>query len=236
VSTDKSWHTIFDVEFESRNSCTVELASFEQHKTVLLDVLRRASDGGPKSIPFNEQSAWRDLLIAASWYFRRPAIKRNTLHPARRFERLEDLAKALSRVRSLVHMAMRDDVGIDLFRGWWTETKRNTSPVSEQDINAVADEITDAVSRLAALEAAAKRAARDVPKKVGPPQGAGILSMQDIIALKGLYRRSTGREPGAGRPFVQLVEAFLVAVGRGDDTKQDYVVEVLKYARKQARR
>jgi hypothetical protein len=131
---------------------------------------------------------------------------------------------------------MQDDVGIDLFRGWWTETKRYASPVSEQALNAVADEITEAVAKLAALEAAARSAAQDVRKKVGPPTGRGILSMHDIIALKGLYRRSTGREPPRTGPFVQLVEEFLVAVGRGDNTKQDYVVEALKYADKQARK
>jgi hypothetical protein len=235
VSTEKSWHTIFDVEFESRKSYAAELASFERHKTALLDILRKAHDQGPKSKPFDEQPAWRALLIAAAWYFRRPVIKRNTLHPARRFERLDDLAKALSRARSIVHKAMQDDAGIDLFRGWWTETKRNTSPVLEQDIDAVADEITEAVAKLAALEAAARKAARAFPKKVGPQSGTGILSMHDIIALKGLYRWSTGREPRRG-PFVQLVEEFLVAVGRSDTTKQDYVVEALKYADKQARK
>jgi len=53
--------------------------------------------------------------------------------------------------------------------------------------------------------------------------------------LKGLYRQSTGREPRKGR-FVTLVEEFLVAVGQGDHTKHDYVVEALKYANKQARK
>jgi hypothetical protein len=235
MSTEKSWHTIFDVEFASRESNTAELASFEGHKTALLDILRKAHDGGPKSKPFEEQPAWRELIIAAAWYFRRPAIKQTTLLPARRFERLDDLTKALSRARSIVRKAMQDDVGIDLFRGWWTETKRNISPVSEQDIDAVADEITEAVAKLVALEAAARRAAGNLTKNVGPQSGTGILSMHDIIALKGLYRRSTGREPRRG-PFVQLVEEFLVAVGRSDATKQDYVVEALKYADKQVRK
>ena len=61
--------------------------------------------------------------------------------------------------------------------------------------------------------------------------------MHDIIALKALYRRSTGLEPRKGvGPFKELVETFLGAVGRGDDTKQDYVIEALKYADKHARK
>lgn len=236
MSRENSWHTIFDVDLESKPFYTAELASFERHKTALLDILRRAHDGGPKSNPFDGQAAWRQLISAAVWYFRRPIIKQNTLLPARRFERLHDLAKALSLARRLAHKAVQDEVGIDLFRGWWTETERYASTVSEQTVNAVADEITEAVAKLAALEAAARRAARDVRKKVGPTSGTGILSMADIIALKGLYRRSTGREPPRTGHFVQLVEEFLVAVGRGDDTKQDYVVEALKYADKQARK
>jgi hypothetical protein len=107
--------------------------------------------------------------------------------------------------------------------------------VSEQDINAVANEITEAAAKLEALEAAVTRARRTCLKKVGRPSGRGILSMHDVIALKGLYHWSTGRQP-RGRPFVQLVEEFLVALGQGDTTKQDYAVEALKYADKQARK
>jgi hypothetical protein len=40
---------------------------------------------------------------------------------------------------------------------------------------------------------------------------------------------------GAG-PFAKLIEKFFIAIGRGDDTKQDYVFEALKYQRKQARK
>jgi hypothetical protein len=240
MSTERSWHTIFEVEFASREPYTVEFASFEGHKTALLDILRKAHGGGAKSKPFDKQRAWRDLMIAAHWYFRRPAIKRKTLLPARRFERLQDLAKALSRARSIVNQAKLDDVAFDLFRGWWTETKR--PPVWEQvadarAIDAVADEITDAVAKLAALEAAARRAAGNLTKNVGPRSGTGILSMHDIIALKGLYQRSTGLEPPMGSgPFVEFVETFLSAVGQGDKTTKDYVVEALKYAGKQARK
>jgi hypothetical protein len=242
VSAEKSWHTIFDVEPESRQSYATQLASFERHKTALLDILRKAHGGGPKLNQFDEQPAWRGLIRAAVWYFLRPTLKHKTLLPARRVERLQDLAKALRRARGIVHNAVQDDVGIDLFRGWWIETERSAIPVSDRttlddDLNAVSSEIEEAVKGIANLAAAAKRAAQDVRTQAGSPSGSGLLSMHDIIALKAVFRRSTGLEARKGPgPFIDLVETFLGAVGRGDDTKQDYVIEALKYADKQARK
>jgi hypothetical protein len=231
MSTEKSWHTIFDVQFESRESYP-ELPSFERHKTSLLDILRKARD--PKSKPFEEQLAWRKLIIAAVWYFKRTKNDQKELLPSRRVERLlHDFVKPLRRVLGGAQKALQDDVGSDLSRGWWAETKG--SDTSMQAVNAVADEITDAFAKVAALEAAAARAARDLPKKVGARSETGILSMHDIINLRSLYRQSTGREP-RGRLFVEFVENFLAAVGQGDATEQDYVVDALKYAAKKARK
>lgn len=219
-----------------------ELAAFERHKKPLLDVLRKVHGGGPKSEPFDEEDSWRALTRAAIQYFRGPEIKQKTMLAARRVERLNDLAKALGRARHEAHKAMQDDVGWDLFRGWCAET--NTSPALA-DLNAdgssvltpFANQFKKVVGGLTALEAAAHRAAGDVRTKAGPPRGTGILPMDDIIALAAVYRRSTGLNPNMGAgPFAQLAEEFLTAIGRGDDTAQDYVVEALKYARKQARK
>jgi fermentation-respiration switch protein FrsA (DUF1100 family) len=50
------------------------------------------------------------------------------------------------------------------------------------------------------------------------------------MSLKEAYRYSTGVEPrtGAGS-FAELVEEFLIAVGRGNETSKDYVTEALGY-------
>ena len=162
MSAEKSWHTIFDVEPESRQSYAAQLASFEQHKTALLDILRKAHGGGPKLNQFDEQPAWRGLTRAAGWYFKRSTLKQRTLLPARRVERLQDLAKALSRARGIAHKAVQDDVGIDLFRGWWIETERSTIPVSDlttldANLNAVASEIEEAVKGIATLAGLQRR-------------------------------------------------------------------------------
>jgi hypothetical protein len=153
MSTEKSWHTLGNVEFESRETYATEFAAFDQHKTALLDILRKAYERGPKSEPFDEQFAWRGLTRAAIWLFRRKKVDRKTLLPARRRERLLDFAKVLKRAGKMADNAMQDDVGMDLFKGWWLETKGGD--VSIKAVDAVADEITDAVTKLAALEAAA---------------------------------------------------------------------------------
>jgi hypothetical protein len=236
-----------DIEIEPREApqapFAAELAAFERHKKTLLDILRKVHGGGPKSEPFDEEDSWRALTHAAIWYFRRPEIKQKTMLAARRVARLDDLAKALGRARHEANKAMQDDVGWDLFRGWCAEA--NTSPAwavlnadGSSVLTPIANQFKKVVAGLTALEAAVSRAARDVPTNAGPPRGAGTLPMDDIIALQEVYRRSTGLTSymGAGPSFVELVDEFLIAIGRGDDTAQDYVVEALKYARKQARK
>lgn len=241
MSVNESWRTIFNVELERRETYGAQLPEFERHKRVLLDILRKVHGGGPKkSEPFDEVETWHALLRCASSYFKRPIIKQKRLLPARRVEQLRDLASALDHARRLADKARQDDVGVDLFRGWCAEA--NIHMGSEQIMNdegvlAVLDEITAAVACLTTLGAAARRAARDIPTKAGPLRGTGILSMDDIIGLMAIYRRSTGLKPGIGAgPFAELVEEFLIAVGRGDDTAEDYVVEALKYARRQSRK
>jgi len=220
-----------------------ELAAFERHKKNLLDILRKVHGGGPKSESFDEDKAWRALTRAAQICFLRPEIKQKTMLAARRVERLDDLAKALRRARHEANKAMQDDVGWDLFRGWYAEA--NTSPALA-DLNAdassvltpFANQFKKVVGGLTALEAAARNAAGLVRTKTGPLRGTGTLPMDDIIALQAVYRRSTGVNPymGAGPFFAKFIDEFLIAIGRGDDTAQDYVFEALKYARKQARK
>jgi hypothetical protein len=232
TSTEKSWHTLGNLEVESRGTYPTEFAAFDQHKTALLDILRKAYESSPKSEPFDEQFAWHELFGAAIWLFRRKKFDRKRLLPARRRERLLDFANVLKRAGKLADNATQDDVGMDLLKGWWLETKGGD--LSEKAVDAVADEITDAVTKLAALETAARRAAEAMIRRAGPREGSGLLRMHDIIGLRSLYLQSTGRQP-KGRPFVEFVEEFLVAAGQSGATN-DYVAEALKYAGKKARK
>src|SRR4051794_28534892 len=93
-----------------------EFAAFKQHKDTLINALRKSHGGGCKS--FDEGNAWRVLARVAMWYLHRPEIKRKTVLPVRRRERLRELAKALNRAQKMAAKAMQDDVGLDLFTGW----------------------------------------------------------------------------------------------------------------------
>ncbi|MGA7787239.1 MAG: hypothetical protein WCA56_03625 [Xanthobacteraceae bacterium] len=168
-------------------------------------------------------------------YIERLEIAQKAVLPSRRVERLRDLAKALGRTRNMTKKAMQDGVGWDLFRGWCAEASASPSDASST-LTSFTNQVKKVMADLTAIEAAASRAAREVPTKPGPPRGTGILSMHDILTLKKVYRRSTGLEPiMAAGTFADFVEEFLTAVGRRDDTSQDYVVEAFKYVRKQLR-
>jgi len=209
-----------------------QLAAFDRHRPNLLGHLSKAHKRGPKSAPFDETSAWRHLTYLAETYFMRPIRKQETLLPSRRIDRLDDLAKALRKAHRLVDSAMKDDVGDDLFRGWCVEAKEPPQGLNDDDWPfRIINQIKEVATGLATLKAAAQRAARDVPRKgAGTPPGFRILPWDYIIGLAECYRRNTGVEPIMGPgPFAEFVEEFLVAVGRGNDTKNDYVVEAFKY-------
>ncbi len=218
-----------------------QLAAFVQQKENLLAHLRDDHKQGPKSEPFDEDKAWRHLTYLAEAYFWRPIRKQKTLLPSQRVDRLDDLTKALGEARSLVNRAMKDDVGFDLFRGCCLEA--GISPEPPQGFSDHHDWqfcimnqvklIKEVATGLAALETAARRATREaraVPKQVGVPRGRGVLPLDYTIGLAACYWRNTGVEPviGPGR-FAEFVEKFLIAVGRCNDTSNDYVVEAFKY-------
>jgi hypothetical protein len=217
-----------------------DLAAFEWHKKALLENLRKVCERGHKFKPFDADKSWDQITLLAKSFFGRAKIKQMTatILPARRVERLRDIAKALGRARSMVNKAMQDDVGHDLFDAW-----NDISAASGIGFNGggrtvpffLADEFEEVVAGLTTLEKAACNAADRWRTKSGPRKGTGRLPPTYIKKLEGVYRNSTGREPGGGGPFAQFVREFLDAIGQGDDKSGGYVVEAIKYARKRAR-
>ena len=220
-----------------------DLAAFERHKKALLENLRKVCERGHKSKPFDADKSWDHLTILAKSFFGRAIIKQETMTilPARRVERLRDLAKALGRARSMVNKAMQDDVGRDLFDAWY-----DISAASGIGSNGggrpvpffLADEFEEVVAGLTTLEKAARKAADRWRTKSGSREGSGRLPPRYIKKLERVYQNSTGRVPGergGGGPFTQFVREFLDAIGQGDDITGGYVVEAIKYARKRAR-
>jgi hypothetical protein len=240
VSSDKPRRTktIWDVEFDKQVP-DADLVAFNQHKNALLAILRNEHARGPKSKSFDADESWRGLNHLAQLYFWSKKIKLEARPASDHVERLRDLAKALGRTRSMVDRAMQDDVGRDLFR--FANTNKSPAAAVRDDNGSfdvvhLAETIKNVVAGLGTLEAAAKRAARNMRTR-GRPEGTSVLPRGHIIALANVYRKSTGLKPAMGAgPFAQLVEEFLTALGRGDDISEDYVVEAIKYARKQERK
>jgi len=248
MSVDKPGRmiTIWDIEFEGREAVKTAieegLAAFDQHKEALLAILREVRKRDLKSEPFDADKSWRDLTRLAQLYFERARTKQETIPAGDRVKRLDKLAKALDRAHAMADKAMRDDVGNDLFSAWWDETYKPGDPVFLNDdgssvLTRIADEIKKAVAGLATLETAARTAVHDVRLRRGAPEGIGVLPPEYVIALAEVYRKSTGLEPdpGDGR-FAQFVREFLVAIGQHGNRSDSYVVEMIKYMRKQLRK
>lgn len=144
-------------EFKPR--FVAERAAFDRHEKTLLDILRKVHRGGPKSEPFDADEASNNLGNIALWRFEREIFKRKTVLPARRVERLRDLAKALGRARHEAHKAMQDDVGAALFWGWHAEAKEGL--LEHLSSFSLKDKIEEIVARLAHLES---RSAQSGPR------------------------------------------------------------------------
>jgi hypothetical protein len=193
------------------------LAAFEQHKISLLEHVQNVYQRGPKSEPFDAEKSWQDLTCLAGLYFWRARVKQDTVPAAHRVERLRDLARTLRRARRQAEMAMRDDVGDDLFSAWCDANVRSDiDPTPPLTLVRLDHEFEKVIASLAALETAARRAADEVPQARGRPKGSAVLSRGFIEGLAEVYRNSTGSKPGAGDgPFARFVYEFLTAIGRG---------------------
>jgi hypothetical protein len=229
------WHIEFVTTKAAQAPIAAKLASFAQHKTVLLDNLYQAYERGLKSEPFDPDSSWRKLSRIAEEYFWDTVMKDETMPTADRSKRLRQLAKFAGQTRELVNKAMRDDVGYDLFRGWCAEANISTASVVQNRNFSVLTDIADEIERVAAilatLEAAASGAAVDLRSGRGRPKETAVLPRRYIYALAHVYRGSTGLKPGAGKgPFARFVYAFLTAVGQRV-LEYHSVVDMIKDAR-----
>jgi hypothetical protein len=186
--------------------------------------------------PPDEDKSWGDLIRLAQLYFWGEKMRQEAIPAADRVKRLRQLATAVRRVRGLADRAIRDDVGGDLFKAWFAETKIPLAAAAGiyNDGSSIpiliADEITEVVEGLATLETAASRAANDVPTRPGRPTGTAILPRDCILGLKRVYQNSTGSKPG-GRdgPFARFVSAFLAAISRDTITNAS-VIDAIKDA------
>jgi hypothetical protein len=233
MSVDKRKHKIWDVDFEEPVP-DARLTAFDEHKESLLANLRNVHGRGLKPEPFDADKSWCDLTRYARYYFWEAGQKQRKTPAADRVQRLRELEKVLGRAREMVEQAMRDDIGWDLVRARFAETKIPLALVARTP--SIAPGITKEIEKMAAgltvLERTAGKAARDVRTGRGRPKGASVLPYKYIIGLADLYRRSTGAKPRTSRQgqFVHFVGAFLTAIGRRNiaDTT---IIDVVKDAR-----
>lgn len=226
------------------------LTAFKRQKEKLLDILRKAYRRGPKSEPFDADNAWSRLTSFAESYYWMERTKQDVTRGAERVARLRELAKALGNARAVIDKVMQDDVGDALRASWWEGTSEyaKAKPFFGGlfyryadgrghfvDIGGKFKKVVETeVAGLVALEAAAIRAADDVPTRRGKPKGTAILSPNDIEALAAVYRHTTGSMPGAGdTPFAKFVMEFLTALGRSN-IQYESVIDAIKGARRWA--
>lgn len=209
-----------------------ELARFNTHKEEILDKLRDEYERRPRSEPFDAEKPWRRLTRMAEMYFWGEIIKRETMSPAERFNRLRQLAKALDRTHDLVIRAMHEDedIGLGIFRAWCAEAKIFPGTNIDAPIRALGD-IKNAVEGLATLKTAAYKAAMAnvVPPKSGRP---ALLPSECFHGLGRVYRDSTGMKPGRGAgPFAKFVFEFIRALHPPDfEFEYDSIIDGIKNA------
>jgi hypothetical protein len=222
------------------------LAEFGRHKDALLAILRDGYEhglksalvdaGGAKSMPFDEDSAWRlHLEGLAHQYFHREWVKQEVTKPADRQAQLREIAKVLERTRDMISEVMQSDVGNDLISGWWEGTSEYAEAEGRfVDLLYIQREFEKVVTSLAALETAATRAADGVSTRPGRPKGTAIMPRDYIEALAAVYRKTTGSRPGAGDgPFAKFVMEFLTALGR-HNIQYASLIDAIKDARRWA--
>jgi hypothetical protein len=206
---------------------TAGLEKFAQpeHKKTILAVLGGASTN---PMAFHADRSWRYVLGLAEFYLWEATEDLERMLAAATVKRLRKLASALQQASALVHKAMGDDVGAELFDAWWGGPEYD--PMGPY-VDLVADEreFKKTVANLEALTEAAHKAANAVRTRRGRRKGTGILPFDFVEGLAAVYRDATGKIPGAsGGPFAKFVCAVLDALGRYNEAEDDNMTGALK--------
>jgi hypothetical protein len=215
------------------------LAEFNKRKDKLIDHLK-----GRWSVSeqVDEEKLWRRLTYLAQLYF----LRKTSPPTVERKARLRKLAETLRRASNLAERVRQDNVGVDLVSALFDGALPRDPPgqiVQDDDgtlrvVHFPNIDFAKMVNTLATYQAAALRTADDVPAV--PPGKTPILPRSFIIALAEVYRRSTGRKPGAGNgPFARFVVQFRAALDTSykttDGNVDDSVIDAIKDALRKER-
>jgi hypothetical protein len=221
--TPQRKNTLWDIKIEITKDGLApiafpeKMAAFDQHKKVLLANLRKVNSRKPE--PLDADKSWRDLTHLARLYFSWRKSEQGAMPGAERRERLHQLASALRLARGLTDRAIKDDVGIYLYKSWCAKSGIQPNlevPVGKDGSSILtrkADEIKQMAAALATLQTIAQTAlANDKPDKAGR---SALLPRDCIQGLARVYRNSTGTKPGRGAgPFADFASEFMVAIGQ----------------------
>jgi hypothetical protein len=136
----------------------------------------------------------------------------------------------------LVNKTLQENGRLDLLRAWRADAHISLAlPLFFEDSTRIIDELAKALRTLEKLETVASRAFNDARRKNGRPERSLKLPTLDtIIGLAGVYRRSAGMLPAAGDGvFSQFAFECLKALGH-TNFKYSSLVNAIKRARHQA--
>jgi hypothetical protein len=215
------------------------LAEFNKRKDKLIDHLKGRS---PVSEQLDEEKLWRSLTSLAQLYF----LWKTSPPTVERKANLRKLAETLHRASNLAERVRQGNVGVDLVSALFDGALPRDPPgqiVRDDDgtlrvVHFPNIGFAEMVTNLATYQAAALRAADEVPAV--SPGKTPILPRSFIIALAEVYRRSTGRKPGAGKgPFARFVVQFRAALDSShkitDGNVDNSVIDAIKDALRKER-
>lgn len=211
----------------------LKLAGFSGHRKQLLDHLRK-----PGAV-HDDDTSWFGIETIAYRYFALQTLKQTVTDREARYRAISNAAQ---RAKHTIEKANRwvDHGGNELKA--WLEGTKEFGEATEQygDLLYTGVEFRGkfdkALENLSELEVAAKQLADVFHKGPGRPTGTSDLPWNYVCALEEVYQKSTGLKPGAcDGPFARFVHEFLRAIGQGAKSRQ-YVIDVIKDARAQARK
>jgi hypothetical protein len=215
------------------------LAEFNKRKDKLIDHLKGRSPGSEQ---VDEEKLWHNLTSLAQLHF----LRKTSPTTVERKARLRKLAELLHRASNLAERARQDNIGVDLVSALFDGALPRDPPGQiVRDDNGTLRVVhfsnigfAEMVATLATYQAVALRTADDVPAV--PPGKTPILPRSFIIALAEVYRRSTGRKPGAGKgPFARFVVQFRAALDSSqkiaDGNVDNSVIDAIKDALRKER-
>jgi len=218
------------------------LSDFRDHKSGLLSLLfddyNHLSD--------SHEKVWFRIETIAYQFFARQKLKeivKSSANQAAQYRAIADTSqRAIRKIEKLRHADIaRAQIkpwvdGIIGFADATQEFSNRLNVAVEFDLK-----IERALKGLIELEEAANRAANEVHKGRGRPDGTSLLPKSYILELAEIYETNAGQRPITGGsafagPFADFVQQFLIAVGEEKAIENGYVFEAPKYMRRKQKR